>query len=736
MHTDQWETVQELFERALALEREHRDAFLEEACAGDVDLRREIQSLLANHDKDEGMLDAPAVEFPPRMMPDDPTRDFIGKKVGGCVLQRVLGSGGMSVVFLAQQQKPQREVAVKFMKAGLASRTAMRRFEFESNILARLKHPNIAQVYGVGTHHEGAGSIPYFVMEYIPQARSITVFAEEDRLDVRQRLKLFIKVCDAVHHGHQKGIIHRDLKPGNILVDAAGEPKVIDFGVARATDSDVAATTMQTDLRQLIGTLQYMSPEQCGADPNDLDIRSDVYALGVVLYEVLCGRPPYNLSEKPVYEAARVIQEHRPARPSSIDRALKSDLETITLTALKKDRDRRYQSADQMARDIERYLNDEPIAARPLTALYRARMFTRRNKVLVGAVVAVMLTLLVASAASLTLALRVTEASRFPNAMRALFSSELYKDYAQVVFMTRLAPAYENSSPAARNLIAYATTGSEECGVHGVVMFFNDDGEVAARHRMTIDVPPSIREGLDEQKWAPIKGATVADMLPDSADPQIIVAKIYPGPAPSCLALYDMSMAPLARVWHYGHIQSLYYSKEHQLLVFPARSNLLLDAVPALKPSRPLWEMQGTNPSVLVAIRAGDIPRGDSVLFPLDPDEDMPMVSPVWILTREHTTESVAQERATRRRFSIRSCSSPDSDHADALCRITISCGLTNDEERPHNLPEYFHGHLTAQGKFVGPLIDEQGRRFTEVTGLPEPRFMKIDLPQQAETTE
>jgi len=289
------------------------------------------------------------------------------------------------------------------MKRGVAFKSALRRFEHEAQLLARLRHPAIAQVHEAGTYDDGTGGVPYFAMEYIPQATPFTEYATANKLATRQRLELFIQVCEAVHHGHQKGIIHRDLKPSNILVDSAGQPKVIDFGVARSTDSDVALTTMETSVGQLIGTLQYMSPEQCAADPHDLDIRSDVYSLGAVLYELLCGRVPYEVSSVQVYEAVHVIREQTPTRPRTIDRTLRGDLETTVLKALEKDRERRYQSAVGLARDIRHYLAGEPIEAKRDSEWYVLRKTLWRYKVPVGVSAAFVVLLAVASAVSLAM---------------------------------------------------------------------------------------------------------------------------------------------------------------------------------------------------------------------------------------------------------------------------------------------------------------------------------------------
>ncbi len=301
--------------------------------------------------------------------------------IGKYHVKRIIASGGMGTIYEATQEQPRRTVAVKVMKHGITSRSALRRFEHESQVLARLKHVGIAQIYEAGTHVDSYGTMPYFAMEYIPNAKPITKFVRDNNLGIRERMKLFTQVCDAVQHGHKKGIIHRDLKPSNILVDSSGQIKIIDFGIARATDSDMAITTLQTDVGQLIGTLQYMSPEQCVADPHDIDTRSDVYALGVVYYEIMTDQLPYDLSRKAIHEATRVIREDPPTPFSSISRTLRGDVETIALKALAKDRVLRYQSASDLSEDISCYLNHRPIKARPLNPLYQLGKFVRRRRV-------------------------------------------------------------------------------------------------------------------------------------------------------------------------------------------------------------------------------------------------------------------------------------------------------------------------------------------------------------------
>jgi len=352
--------------------------------------------------KDDGPPDEPLAET----IEVSRSRGRMPKRIGHYTIQSVIASGGMGTVFKAVQESPRRTVAIKVMKAGVNTPAELRRFEFEAQLLGRLRHPGIAQIYEAGTHCEGGSSVPFFAMEYIPNAKDIIHYARDKNLGTRERLELFEKVCAAVHHGHQRGIIHRDLKPGNILVGSSGNPRVIDFGVARATDSDMVITQHQTDVGQLVGTVQYMSPEQCEADPLDIDTRSDVYSLGIVLYELLCGCLPYDLHQVPVFEATRVIRDQVPPRPSTVNPKLRGDLETIVLKSLEKDRDRRYQSAAEMGQDVRRYLVGDAITARPASSIYQLRVFARRNKGFLAAASAVIVVLAAGVIVSSTLYFR------------------------------------------------------------------------------------------------------------------------------------------------------------------------------------------------------------------------------------------------------------------------------------------------------------------------------------------
>jgi eukaryotic-like serine/threonine-protein kinase len=328
---------------------------------------------------------------------------------GRYTVMRLVGVGGMGEVYEAQQDNPARRVALKIIRPELLSPDLARRFDHEARVLGRLQHPGIAQIFEAGRAEAPSGVHPYFAMEYV-EGLPLTTYARERGLSVRQRLELFLKVCDAVEHAHRKGVIHRDLKPGNILVGADGQPRVLDFGVARTTDSDVQATSLQTDVGKLVGTLPYMSPEQVAGDPDALDTRSDVYALGVVLYELLGGRAPYELAPGRVYEAARIIRETDPAPLSSIDRVFRGDIDTIVGKALEKDRGRRYQSVGDLAGDVRRHLENEPIVARPASAAYQLSKFARRHRGLAAGLAAAVVASVLGGAACLAFALAETRA--------------------------------------------------------------------------------------------------------------------------------------------------------------------------------------------------------------------------------------------------------------------------------------------------------------------------------------
>ncbi len=399
--------ARELFFAVIDMPAERRADFLSERCGSDERLRADVESLLAQDEGSGEFMDEPVLTPHVTGTVSLDLGKRFGQLIGRYRVVRVLGEGGMGTVFLAEQDKPTRLVALKVIRPGVASANLLRRFEHEAQVLGRLQHPGIAQIYEAGTADTGEGAQPYFVMEYV-RGRSLMEYAQASPLGTRQRLELLAKICDAVQHAHQKGIIHRDLKPSNILVTEEGQPKILDFGVARATDADIQVTTIQTDVGQLVGTIPYMSPEQAGGDVTELDTRSDVYALGVLGYELLAGRLPYELKKKTIPEAVRIIREDEPTPLSSISRIYRGDLDTIVAKALEKDRDRRYQSAAELAADVRRYLSDEPIVARPASTFYQLRKFARRNRGLVGGVAGAMVILVVALVVISTQAVRIS----------------------------------------------------------------------------------------------------------------------------------------------------------------------------------------------------------------------------------------------------------------------------------------------------------------------------------------
>jgi serine/threonine protein kinase len=410
-----------IFNRAVELPAAERNSYLDQACGGDGALRRRVEALLRAHDSAGNLLDAAPGGAIRAALSKPPPQEMTGTLIGRYKLLQKIGEGGFGIVYMAEQEEPvRRRVALKIIKLGMDTKAVIARFEAERQALALMDHPNIARVLDAGATDTGR---PYFVMDLV-RGVPVTKYCDEHNLPTSARLELFTQVCQAVQHAHQKGIIHRDLKPSNILVtlnDGVPMPKVIDFGIAKATQGRLTERTLFTAFEQFIGTPAYMSPEQAEMSSVDVDTRSDIYALGVLLYELLTGQTPFDaktLGQAGLDEIRRVIREVEPPRPSArlstladTDRTsaakrrgtdagklsllLRGDLDWIVMKCLEKDRQRRYETANSLAMDLQRYMRHEPVLARPPSTAYLARKLVRRHRFAFGASAAIAASLVV-----------------------------------------------------------------------------------------------------------------------------------------------------------------------------------------------------------------------------------------------------------------------------------------------------------------------------------------------------
>ena len=401
-------------------------------------------------------------------------------RIGPFRVVALIGEGAMGIVYEAEQERPRRRVALKIIRPGVSTPAMLRRFEHEYEFLGRLQHDGIAQIYQAGIADTGFGPQPYFAMELV-RGRRLDEYARLKELDLRQRLTLVAEIADAVQHAHHRGVIHRDLKPANILVTESGNPKVLDFGLARAAQLELQST-VQTMAGEVVGTMSYMSPEQVVGDMSELDTRSDVYALGVILYELLSGRLPFDVSRKSLPEAVRIIREEEPARLSAITRALPADVDTIVAKALEKDKLRRYGSAADLAEDIRRFLRNEPIVARRPSASYQIRKFAHRHKGLVGGAVAVLLALVAGVVVSTWQAVRASRAERVAHARATEAQSEKAKAEAVTKFLTEMLGSADPSQARGREVTVRAALDDAAKKIDAGAMRAQPEVEVAVRN--------------------------------------------------------------------------------------------------------------------------------------------------------------------------------------------------------------------------------------------------------------
>jgi serine/threonine protein kinase/tetratricopeptide (TPR) repeat protein len=504
-------------------------AFLEQACAGDTELRAEVDRLLRARSELGSFHEAvrPALFA----TADEPVRERPGTAVGPYKLLEQIGEGGFGVVFMAEQQEPiRRKVALKVLKPGMDSKQVIARFEGERQAVAIMDHPNIARVLDAG---QTAAGRPYFVMELV-KGVPVTVYCDEGRLTPRERLRLFVDVCRAVQHAHQKGVIHRDIKPSNVLVtlqDGAPLVKVIDFGIAKALGRQLTDRTLFTGFAQMIGTPLYMSPEQAALSNVDVDTRSDVYSLGVLLYELLTGTPPFDrerLQQVGYDEMRRIIREEEPPRPSTrittlgqaattvstqrksdprrLSQLFRGELDWVVMKALEKDRNRRYESASALAADVQHYLADEPVQACPPSAGYRLGKFVRRHRGRVTAAAAMVALVLAGSAVSTWQAVRATRAERETGQALAQVTAAqgqtrealdaLTDDVVETIFTKR--PELDDTAKAfLRKVLAFYEEFTQQSGETAEARLVRARGYFKVAHlRSLLGEPPEAEAGF------------------------------------------------------------------------------------------------------------------------------------------------------------------------------------------------------------------------------------------------
>lgn len=552
MDAERWRRLRPLLDALLELPEPERAAALERACGGDAALRADLEGLLAA-DADAGkpdsdrLIEQPANELARGLLDEGaaglapaPEADrWIGRSLGPYRILRLLGEGGMGIVFEAEQEDPRRVVALKLVRGGaFLDDSRLRLFRREIEALARLQHPSIAPIYGAGRTDDGQH---YFAMELVRGAPldeylGRRAAAAADAAERASRLALFLEICEAIAYAHQRGVIHRDLKPSNVVVedaplDASAGPrrprvKVLDFGLARITDGDVALSTRRTEPRVIEGTLPYMSPEQARGQAEAIDLRSDVYSLGVLLYEMLTGTLPYALPRGALHDALRAIGESPPRRPSQSVPALRGDLEVILLKALEKEPSARYASVPALADDLRRFLDDQPIAARPPGTVEQLRRFVRRNRAATAFSAALALVLLLGAVGTTIGMVRARAAEREARRLEAEAREEARTAESVSRYLVGL---FEASDPDSAREEAAASRRLLAQGVRQLETGLQDEPRVRGRlyhvlgtvHR-NIGLYPQARELLE--KAVAVRRATLGPRHADVATSEYVLA--------------------------------------------------------------------------------------------------------------------------------------------------------------------------------------------------------------------
>jgi eukaryotic-like serine/threonine-protein kinase len=503
---DHFERVEAIFLEVCDLDGEERARRIDTLCDGDATLFSVVRALLEADEVQTSPIDATGllcVEQHAAGIPD---------VVGDFEIISVLGEGGMGIVYEAVQRTPRRRVALKVIKNSMITPSALRRFEIEAQILAKLQHPGIATIYDSGIEHTSTGPRPFVAMELV-EGKPITAYADSAKLDARARVELIRDVCRAVAHAHERAVIHRDLKPANIFVTKDGAIKVLDFGVAFDTESQ--HNTLLTQHGQLVGTLPYMAPEQVAADGVRADIRTDVYAIGLIGYELLTGVRPHTDTSGGAYELIRAIREDEPSLAGSINRALRGDIETILAKAMEKDPARRYQSADELADDLDRHLASRPIVARRASAWYQLQKFSKRNPAIVASTGAIFVVLVVAIAliaGALRTAQRDRDEARHNDYISSAMNSFVFDDLFA-------AADPERDGDADITLLDAMRTASL-----GLTERFSESPEVEAELRESIGQQYLVMNQLEDAKIHLERGLELSRTL--DLGPEVMIGKL------------------------------------------------------------------------------------------------------------------------------------------------------------------------------------------------------------------
>ncbi|HPF38961.1 MAG TPA: serine/threonine-protein kinase [Phycisphaerae bacterium] len=640
LDSNNWDAVLAIFDEVRDVDDLERDRIVGIRCAGNIELEAEVRSLLKHHRSAGAGFLAPEEVLPARRVTPG-LASMIGSRISTFTICSEIGSGATGMIYRASQANPKRDVAIKIMWPDAWSAAIEKRFDVESQILGYLRHPHVAQIFEAGTSWLQADSpfgsrvkVHYIAMELIPDARTITGFVHEFELSIAERLNLFRQVCGGVQHAHQKGVIHRDLKPANILVDPEGTAKVIDFGIAKTTDSDLTITTMPTELGQILGTLGYMSPEQCAADPSQIDTTTDIYSLGVILYELLAERLPYDLAHLSIHSIVRVICEQEPESPSRFVRSVRGDLDTIVLKALEKDPRNRYASVAALDEDIQRYLCGQPISTRAPSAYAKVMRWATRSPKSFAAIASTFIAFIIVGTAVFSI--------------HAIKSTPVRLELAQngSIWDYRLG-RLQVKGEAATLISAAGTplhrwTVDHQCGInfarlvnrasqwgggkvvilgYGIESGFPYRGELClydlaksyetpALHFSLI--PKSIRD-MDRNAWPrpksdltrtyssdhfSVHNAWMFDIFPDEEHPgeEIVINHMHNPGSQGTLSIYNLNGEILFQVWQDGGIEEAYWLEEPQLLVCVAIKGDKDDYEEGLS-------LKGNHPHILFAIR-------------------------------------------------------------------------------------------------------------------------------------